>query len=135
MTGEMLVDFGYLGVGPAVQDVLDGVYEPPSGTDVYTSLWFKQLAYKDPIQPEWEPDFTFDEFKTGWKKVRPRTSPGYSRLNALQFKVGLKNPYISQFDYAMARYPFRSGYSPQRWRIGLDAVIPKKIGNNFIEDS
>ena len=135
MTGEMLVDFGYLGVGPAVQDVLDGVYEPPLGTDVYTSLWFKQLAYKDPVQLEWEPDFSFDEFKTGWKKVRPRTSPGYSRLNALQFKVGLKNPYISQFDYAMARYPFRSGYSPQRWRIGLDAVIPKKIGNNFIEDS
>ena len=35
----------------------------------------------------------------------------------------------------MASYPFQSGFSPARWRLGLDAVIPKKVDNDFIEDS
>ena len=74
-------------------------------------------------------------FEEGWKKVRGRTSPGYSGLHSMHFKAGLSNPYIKQFDHAMANFLFRSGYSPERWRQGLDAVIPKKIGNNFIEDS
>jgi len=135
MIPPLVYDFGYLGVGDYSQQVLESTYVPPPGTPEATRKWFEQLSYRDRDNPTWAPELTFDEFQHCWSRVRSRTAPGYSGLYANQFKSTMCNSYIAQFDHEMACYPFQTGYSPARWRIGLDAVIPKKIGNNFIEDS
>ena len=135
MVSPLVEEFGYLGLGDSSQQVLDGTYSPPSGTNDSTTKWFQQLQYRDQTDKSWEPNISRDDFQHCWKRVRTKTAAGFSGLYANHFKSTLGNTYIAEFDREMANYPFKSGYSPERWRIGLDAVIPKKIGNNFIEDS
>ena len=135
MVVPYVYDFGYLGVTRSAQAVLEGIYVPPPEATDFARAWFHQLQYKDQAQPCWEADITWQEFDHCWKCVREQTSPGYSGLFANLFKKTLDNPYISEFDYQMLRYPFMTGYSPSRWHIGVDAVIPKKVDNDFIQDS
>jgi hypothetical protein len=43
MTGAFQEDKGWLGIGPAVCTMLDGVYEPPDEVDEYTKKLINQL--------------------------------------------------------------------------------------------
>ena len=35
---------------------------------------------------------------------------------------------VAQVDYKMARLPYKTGYSPLRWRVGYDYMLLKKQG-------
>lgn len=48
MVPPLVQDIGYLGVGPACQDILDGTYKPPPGIDNYAGQWLSQLSWACP---------------------------------------------------------------------------------------
>eukprot|EP00978_Attheya_sp_CCMP212_P031785 scaffold121357_cov60-Attheya_sp.AAC.5 len=62
----------------------------------------------------------------GWKRSKERTAPGLSGLTTVHWKAARKNPYLAMLDTSWANYPYVTGYSPERWRNGVDILIPKK---------
>jgi len=40
---------------------------------------------------------------------------------------------ILQFEAAMTNFPYATGYSPQRWRLGTDIMLEKKAGNFWVD--
>jgi hypothetical protein len=64
----------------------------------------------------------------GWQKVQERTSAGISGLTIPQMKAHLRDEHNVQVDTIFARIPYHYGFSPDRWRIGIDVMLEKKKG-------
>jgi hypothetical protein len=69
-----------------------------------------------------------NDHSTGWKKVRERTSAGISGLTIPQMKAHLLHAHNVQVDTIFARLPYQWGFSPERWRKGVDVMLEKKKG-------
>ena len=141
MTSPLLDDLGYLGVGPGSQSILDGTYCPPSGVDPYAVDWLSQLHWACPSRDRTTPPSIFrpcgistKEHITSWRYAKERIAPGHSGLHPAHWKASCQDPYLASMDAAWANYPMVSGYSPERWRHGVDTLIPKKIGSESVED-
>jgi hypothetical protein len=50
MQQPLLRDFGYLGIGPHADEVMQGEYPTPPGVDQYTRAFIEHLAMEPPIQ-------------------------------------------------------------------------------------
>jgi hypothetical protein len=69
-----------------------------------------------------------DEYIAGWKRVREKTSAGPSGITIPHFKAHGRSKYLSEIDTIMANLPYIYGFSPQRWKKGLDVMLEKKPG-------
>ena len=49
------------------------------------------------------------------------------------FKAGMAHENISLVHYLMAKIPYRTGYSPKRWKSATDVMIMKKAGLDNVE--
>jgi hypothetical protein len=49
-------------------------------------------------------------------------------LTIPQLKAQLLDEYIIQVDSSFARIPYQWGFSPSRWRKGIDVMLEKKKG-------
>jgi hypothetical protein len=47
--------------------------------------------------------------------------------------VACKKTYLASLDASWANYPYGTGYSPERWRNGVDILIPKKVFDMKVE--
>ena len=141
MIPPLVTELGYLGIGPACKAILDGTYIPPAGVDPFAGQWLSQLDWATPTIPSTKPEgifrscgLTTSEHVSSWKHAKERTSPGHSGLHPAHWKVSSTDPYLATMDAAWANYPLLSGYSPSRWRRGVDTLIPKKSGSDRVED-
>ncbi len=64
-----------------------------------------------------------------WKKARESTSSGPSGVHFGHFIAGTSHAHIAAFEACMSGLPWITGYSPRRWRQGLNVMIPKEQGN------
>jgi hypothetical protein len=131
MQSPLRDDFGYLGVDkPAAQAVLDGTYQPPEGADEYACRLLKELPMSDiAVAAEETPDgIPVDTWRKFWRKAKERTASGPSAINFSVLKAGAHSDLIATFDAVMTEIPMLSGYSPDRWRKAIDAVLVKKAG-------
>jgi hypothetical protein len=130
-----LVDqFGYLGVGPQTQAVLNGTYESPCPIGPYAARLLKGLKTipkcKDrPLRT----GIRTSDFVNGWNKAKERTLAGPSNIHFGHCKTVARHPIIATFEAAMASIPMKSGYSYKRWRKGIDVELLKKT-NSFRVD-
>ena len=100
------------GVDPAIQTVLDSLKADKNIT-----------ICKQPSP------ITCEEYKSGWKNVKERTSSSPSGLHVGHWKYGSLNPMINWLNTSMANIPFMSGYSLKRWKQGINVMIEKSKGN------
>jgi hypothetical protein len=114
--------FGLLGHAPVIQQVLDGTYIPPPNTDENAKLLLRQMS-----QPRTAP-ICVAEYRQAWYKATERTSSGPSNLHFGHHKAGAQNDILAQFETTMLNVVYLSGYSPNRWRKGLNIMIEKKPG-------
>jgi hypothetical protein len=135
MTQPLLLNFGYMGLGPHATEVLMmGQNDIPEGVDPYTSKFIHQLAMEPSIQqapPIWT-YFTTEEWKQGWWKSKERTSSASDFLHFRHFKAGCTNDVIANFEATMANIPILSGYAPRRWCKAIDCMLLKKPGEFHI---
>jgi hypothetical protein len=141
MVSPLVDDLGYLGVLPACQNILDGTYVTPPGVDHYASQWLSQLKWACPPTDRINPASIFRscgistaEHISSWRYSREGIAPGHSGLHPAHWKASCQDPYLASMDAAWANYPLVSGYSPERWRHGVDTLIPKKLGSEGVED-
>ena len=67
------------------------------------------------------------------KKQKEMTSSGPSMIHFGHFIAGSQDPDIAAMDATLSCFPFLTGYSPHRWRKGLDVMIPKRAGLYNVE--
>ncbi len=125
----LLDHFGFYGEGPATSSVYLGTYDIPSSVDKYTSTYLDVCA-KDP-RTQQEGDTTlhrsYQDFHRGWKLMKEKTSSN-GNLHFGHFKAALTSPSLTACHYVLAEIPFRTGYSPCRWRKATNVMILKKAG-------
>jgi hypothetical protein len=64
----------------------------------------------------------------GWKRVKERKSAGPSGITIPHMKAHGRSLFLSNIDTIMANLPYVHGFSPSRWRKGLDVMLEKKPG-------
>jgi hypothetical protein len=64
----------------------------------------------------------------GWSKVKEATSSGRSNLHFGHFIAGSSHAQIAAFEACLSGIPWLTGYSPKRWRQGINVMIEKKQG-------
>ena len=130
----MLNELGHLGIGPAADAILDGTYVPPHEVADDVGDILKSLKCPPTIRMQRQPSpITCEEHSSGWKKVRERTSSSPSGLHVGHWKCGSMDSNINWVNTSLANIPFLSGYSPKRWRHGINVLLEKSKGNCRID--
>lgn len=122
----LIHDVGPLGTTDASRSILDGNYHPAVDVDEWAA---RLIPFLTQVVPTTQlRDITIQEHIAGWKKVNERTSAGPSGITIPHMKAHGKSEYLATIDTIMANLPYRHGFSPSRWRKGLDVMIEKKPG-------
>jgi hypothetical protein len=128
MISPLVDDFGYLADTPAAEQVLNGTYQTPDGTDYYAKLLLDQLyipwevTKMAPISLE----ISTDEHKQAWRKQNERTSSEPTGLSFNHYKAASKDPLLADFDATMRNIPYAKGFAPTLWKNITDVEILKK---------
>jgi hypothetical protein len=123
----LLSDFGLLGRPTTIEQVLKGTYEPPPTADPYAQLLL-QFLHRPPGVPTFDMVVTMDDFVHGWRRAKERTSAGPSKLHFGHFKAIAQHPDLAELEVSLLNILLKSGYSPSRWRKGLNVMLLKKPG-------
>ena len=135
-TEPLLSLMGPLGTNTGAQQILQGTFICPPDTDYWTKKLIPHLQYIPEyrtIQSEFLLTMNPTDHTIGWKKMKERTSPGYSSLSFAQFKAATLHPDLCSLDTTLANIPFYSGISPARWQQGIDVMLQKQEGNFNVE--
>ena len=120
----LLSDFGRYGEGIATNQVYEGTYNIPAGVDDYTADFIK-VCSNGITQPKPLPSFRSPStFISSWNKMKETTNSN-GDLHFGHFKAGMAHENISLVHYLMAEIPYRTGYSPKRWKSATDVMILK----------
>ena len=124
-------DFGDLGKGPGTEKVLNGEYIPSLNLTPSTQEYIKLCSLPkgelimNPLTR------SLDYFNQSWRKMREQTS---SRdIHFGHFRAATEQNKIMNLHYQLAEIPFRTGYSPTRWKKATNVMILKKEGNTDID--
>jgi hypothetical protein len=92
--------------------------------------WAEKLIpfLKQEVGSEHPKKLSGEDYASAWKKINEKTSAGPSGITISQMKAHGKDPYLSKVDSLMAHLPFYYGFSPSRWKKGLDTMLEKKKG-------
>ena len=132
MTSPLRDLLGYDAMTQFGDQILAGTYTEPSGLSDAASLLLPELVALEPYRsgppaPAW---FSLDSYKSGWKGwIRERTASGPSNLTPAMFRIEAEDEELVKVGYLAAHFPWLTGYSPERWRHGIDLLIQKKIGS------
>ena len=119
---QLYKDLGAMGDGPCVAAVLDGTYIPPPGTSLETVAWLKCMKISSPLQLQ-KLKTSIADFQRGWKLVKEQTASG--ELHMGHFKAGALHSQLSWMHFEMSIMPMMTGYSPNRWKQGIDVMLLK----------
>jgi hypothetical protein len=125
LMSELLPDVGFLGTAPACKDILNGDYVPCQPIDTFTRAFLKELK-RDPSLPQISTRYNTQDYINGWKKMSEYTTSGLSGIHFGHHKASATNPYLASFEATMCEIPYRTGYSPQRYKQSVNAMLLKK---------
>ncbi len=124
--------FGDLGVTrKAFDQVLDGTFVPPASCDSFTQKVLAHLRRPATVCSTQAP--SIEEYISGWKRAREETSSSYSNVHFGHYIAGSQDERVASFNAGMAIIPAATGYSPNRWRHGLNVMLEKAPGNIDVE--
>ena len=125
-------DFGRFGEGPETKNLCQGKYKIPEGVDEYTADFLKECVNNYNNHKN-EADLTRHpaQYRQSWKKMKEKTSS--NGLHFGHYMAATRSDLITIGHWALADIPFKTGYSPQRWRNATDVMILKKAGLYDVE--
>ena len=126
----LVEDFGFLGVGPAAQQVFDGTYQPPIGTDPYAIKFLQSLKMEPQVANSKRPPpvVSNDVYRQCWKNAKERTSAHNDGYHYGMGKAGCESDLITTFESVMNNIPMTTGHSPSSYRNATDVMLQKKVG-------
>ena len=130
----MVEELGLLGTGKGADEIFQGEYIPPEGTDRQMHSIFSHLKCPDSMKITRQPPLIMCElYRQGWRKVEEIISSSPTGLHMRHWKCGSLDDTINWVNTSMANIPYLSGYSPKRWHQGINAMIEKKRGNYMVD--
>ena len=106
---------------------MKGTYQTPTKIDDDTTSYLKQCTIpNNNKKATTKLSRSVEEFKQSWQKMNKRT--GTRDIHFGHFKAATRHNLNLLLHYALAEIPFRSGYSPSRWKQASDLMILKKEG-------
>ncbi len=105
-SGKLFNAFGYVANTPALKAALDGMYHPPSDSDMATKELFDKVAAIRKIIPKdsVSPVITTVQWKWYWAIVNKETSSSESGLHFGHYTVGSKSDIITHYQAAWVRW-------------------------------
>jgi hypothetical protein len=70
-----------------------------------------------------------EDYISSWRKTKEFTSSGKSGIHFGHLKASCRDPMTMNIDRLLLEIPFRTGYTPSRWKTGIDCEIPKKANS------
>ena len=131
MKEPLLSNFGHLGQGPRTEQVLQGSYAPSATLSPQTKDFIELCRFPEEefiVNPL---DRSLAYFTKSWRKMTEKTS---SRgIHFGHYKATVEDNDLMKLHYHLAEIPFRTGYSPSRWRSANNVMILKKQGNTNVD--
>jgi len=124
--------FGKTGSSSAhLKQVLAGNFQSPAVCNPFASLLLHHLYC--PAQVVDLPPCSLKAYAASWYKAQESTSSTPSGIHFGHYIAGTFNPYILLLNATMADIPLHTGYSPIRWRKGLNVMLEKSPENFNVE--
>ena len=131
-------ELGYLAETLEADQILQGCYDPPEGTDKYMIELLEELRMPQTIREGIKEhgfistEISESENKQGWQK-RKLASAEPSGLSMDHYAVGCEDKILNSSDTFLRQLPYRFGFSPVAWQTITDVEILKKAGIYDVE--
>ena len=118
---------GPLGLSQGADEILQGSFQTPAEVPTPTRRVIQQLQRPTQVKdfPNYIPTDTYQSY---WTKAREFTAAGPSGLHFGHLRAGATDDEVAAFEASMNSIPMMTGYSPTRWKKGIDAMLLKKQG-------
>jgi len=132
--GQLFDDLGFTGDTECAQMILEGTYEYPPDTDIWTKkiLQEAKITFSQMSGAEVSTMITTEDFQNFWRRVDERTSSSYSRITFSHYKAAAHHKMLSAMHAAYLTACAKKGIPLKRWGVGLTVLLEKIIGNNFV---
>ncbi len=128
----LLADFGFDGNTIHTDEVLDGTYVPPPGTDPYTCLLLNHMTRPTTIPLDSHlppPVITTEDHKLSWKRAKEYTTSGKSGIHFGHYKAQAEDDELAALDASRRSIHYSTGETLQRWLDGVDVMLLKASGD------
>jgi len=134
LSGPLFDDIGFLGDTEQVQQILEGTYVFPEGTDPATRLLLEEAAitYSKMSKEDIATYVTAEDFQYYWQRANERISSSYSGLHFGHYKAASFDYHLSSLHAFKLSICARSGVPLARWGRGLTVLLEKICGDNFV---
>ena len=120
--------FGSYGETPAASKVMEGSLQVPENNNDLTQLFINKCKRKSATT---KMNRSVADYKKSWETMKEKT--GSHGLHFGHFMAACKHQENMMVHFIMAEVPFRSGYSPSRWKKATNVMILKRAGLFNIE--
>ena len=135
MTQSLRGGFCFSSTSLAVEAVLSGMYDLPRGTDYYVLNLLPHLQMPAALAAteKLESIIPKEGFARSWSRMREFTGTGHSGIHFGHFKVMHISSLSTDIYSGLAEIPYKSGFSPNRWKRCVDHML-QKSQDNFHSD-
>eukprot|EP00956_Cyclotella_meneghiniana_P019224 scaffold32771_cov65-Cyclotella_meneghiniana.AAC.1 len=134
--GQISEDIGQFGNGPAVQQILDGTYVYPPGTNPELIALLSEAAHirreMDQMTTS-ERDATVEEFIDHWHSAREQTSSSDSGRHFGHYIAASDDRELTTLHVESLNIAGRRGIPLARWKHSLTVLLEKIHGNNLVD--
>ena len=120
---------GKHGEGPAIDQILNGTFNPPPGISQSTIDFLQECKLPDNAPPIPTPDIgrRYVSHVKSWRVRKEKTASANEHIG--HYKACAGHPQLSWLMFQRMEIPDKTGYSPTRHRSCIDLMILKKSRN------
>ena len=132
--GQLFDDLGFMGDTECSQQILEGTYDYPPDTDIWTKKILQEAQHTFARMSGMEIATTIStaDFQQYWRRVNERTSSSFSGITFSHYKAVASHTMLSAMHAAYLTSCARRGIPLARWGIGLTVLLEKIVGNIFV---
>ena len=131
----MLPKIGLLADTPSTQQIFNGTFNIPPGTDEYAAKLINQLKKTSTNVAPPTTVITAKENSTSWKKQRPATTSEPSTLGFPHYIVGAQDQEVSELDAIIRTVPYETGIVPECFLPITDYPLKKNAESTEVENT
>ncbi len=132
--GQLFDDLGFMGDTECSQQILEGTYEYPPNTNIWTKKILQEAhhTFSRMYGVKIATTNSTMDFQQYWKRVDERTSSSFSGVTFSHYKAVASHLMLLSMHAAYLTVCARRGIPLACWRIGLTVLLEKIVGNSFV---